>query len=120
MVLSSDSDTISITSTAPSEQKDEYPVEAILAETLTGDGKNPLYLVKWEGYPITRATWEPAASFDDETTLLDWETKKYRQDRGLEPAFDIKDFQAQLKAAESAKAKRKARRKAKKKRLGIP
>jgi hypothetical protein len=117
MAIDSDSDfdSISTTSTVPSEQKDEYPVEAILAETIARDGKGPLYLVKWEGYPITRATWEPAASFDDETTLLDWEVKKHGIESGLEPAFDMKNFQAQLKAVESAKAKRRARRKAKKK-----
>jgi hypothetical protein len=77
-------------------------------------------LVKWEDYPVTRATWEPAASFDDDSTLRDWGAKKYRQEKGLEPAFDIEDFKAQLRVVENAKAKRKARRKAKRKRLGIP
>ncbi|KAH0553339.1 hypothetical protein GP486_006570 [Trichoglossum hirsutum] len=119
MTNESDSDSISTTSTVLSEQKDEYPVEAILAESVTRDGKSPLYLVKWEGYPITRATWEPTTSFDDKSALLDWETKKDRQERGLEPAFDMENFRTQLKAAESAKAERRARRKTKRKRRGI-
>ncbi|KAH0542608.1 hypothetical protein FGG08_003016 [Glutinoglossum americanum] len=119
MDTGSDSDTISITSTAPSEQKDEYPVEAILAETV-GDGRHPLYLVKWENYPITRATWEPASSFDDDSTLLDWKAKKDRQDKGFEPSFSIDEFQARIKEVENERARRKARRKAKRKRRGIP
>ncbi|KAI9785498.1 MAG: hypothetical protein M1839_009239 [Geoglossum umbratile] len=119
MATDGDLDAISLTSTALSEQEEEYPVEAILAETEV-DGKHPRFLVKWEGYPDVRATWEPATSFDDESTFLEWEARKRRQNQGLEPAFDVEDWQARVNAIESEKAERKARRKAKRKRLGIP
>ncbi|KAI9774845.1 MAG: hypothetical protein M1840_000061 [Geoglossum simile] len=119
MATDTDSDAISLTSTALSEQKDEYPVEAILAEKEV-DGKHPRFLVMWEGYSDVRATWEPATSFDDESTFLEWEAKKRRQSQGLEPAFDLEDWQARVDAIEREKLKRKARRKAMRKRLGIP
>ena len=57
----SDEDSISLTSTILSEPKDEYPVEAILAEEkFKGITK---YLVKWEGYPENRCTWETRSNF---------------------------------------------------------
>jgi Chromo (CHRromatin Organisation MOdifier) domain len=119
MASDSDSDAISLTSTVLSEQKDEYPVETILAEKEV-DGNHRRFLVMWEGYSDVRATWEPATSFDDESTFLEWEAKKRRQNQGLEPAFDLEDWQARVDAIERERLRRKARRKAKRKRLGIP
>ena len=118
MATDSDSDTISLTSTVLSEQKDEYPVEAILAEREV-DGKQRRFLVMWEGYSDVRATWEPATSFDDESTFLEWEARKRRQNQCLEPAFDLEDWQARVDEIEREKLKRKARRKAKRKQCGI-
>ena len=50
-------DDISITSTVPSEPKDEYEVEVILAQRTFAVGE--MYLLKWVGYPYERCTWEP-------------------------------------------------------------
>ena len=71
-------DSISVTSTVLSEQKDEYPVEAILAEEkFKGITK---YLVKWEGYPEHQCTWETRSMFQDgeDSTFHEWETQKMR------------------------------------------
>ena len=118
-----DQDDMSITSTAPSAAQDEYLVEEILAER-THNGSIQ-YLVKWDGYPEERCTWEPRTSFqvDDEPdgpALLDWRTRKMRLDRGLEKPYDVEALQIKVEAVQNAKLKRKDRRWAKRKRLGIP
>ena len=46
-----------------------YEVETILRHRKCGRGYQ--YLVKWTGYPITEATWEPEASFSDDGEQLD-------------------------------------------------
>jgi hypothetical protein len=49
-----DTDTISLTSTVPSEQGDGfYNVENLLAEGEAEDGKR-VYLVEWVDYPLHR------------------------------------------------------------------
>ncbi|GFF60344.1 hypothetical protein IFM61392_03492 [Aspergillus lentulus] len=113
----SDDDDISITSTAPSEQESEYEVETILAELEFDDGIK--YLVKWANYPIERCTWEPAESFCNEQTLIDWNKKKRAIAEGKRPAFDLIRFENHLAALERAKHDRKKRRAAKRRRLGL-
>ena len=118
-----DRDDISITSTAPSAAQDEYLVEEILAErTDTGVTE---YLVKWDGYPEERCTWEPRSSFQAEEepegpALLEWRTRKMRLDRGLQKPYNVEALETKVEAIEDAKRKRKDRRWAKRKRLGIP
>jgi hypothetical protein len=48
-----DTDSISITSTVPSDAGVEYDVESILSEGFDDDGIK--YLVKWAGYPLHRS-----------------------------------------------------------------
>ena len=50
-----------------------YQVETILKHRRRGRGYQ--YLIKWEGYPITEASWEPESAFSDDGDLLD----KYKQ-----------------------------------------
>ena len=51
----SDDDTsLSVNSTVPSEQRNEYPLEGILAERVSNGVRE--FLVKWEGYPEERCT----------------------------------------------------------------
>ena len=49
-----DDSSLSVNSTVPSEQKEEYPLEGILAERVSSGVKE--FLVKWEGYPEERCT----------------------------------------------------------------
>jgi hypothetical protein len=46
----------------------EYTVERIMAVKTVKGGK--MYLVKWSGYPIEEATWEPASNLQNAILLL--------------------------------------------------
>ncbi|KAJ9405906.1 hypothetical protein DTO045G8_6417 [Paecilomyces variotii] len=113
-----DDDSISVTSTVLSEPKSEYEVECILTELMFPDGVK--YLVKWEGYPVERSTWEPEDSFADPQTLKDWGAKKKAIDRGDEEEFDLETWENRLEALEDARDERKRKRRAKRARLGLP
>ena len=113
-------DSVSITSTVLSEQKDEYPLEAILAEEkFQGVTK---YLVKWEGYPEYRCTWETRSMFKDgeDSTFHEWETQKMRVSRGLSKPFDVPAFKNRVEIWLEGIQKRKLRRQAKRERMGLP
>ncbi|KAI9699422.1 MAG: hypothetical protein M1836_003033 [Candelina mexicana] len=118
---SSEDDSISLNSTVGSEELDEYPVEAILAEQPAEDGHDGelLYLAKWDEYPLGRSSWEPITSFHQDT-LREWEDRKMRITRGYEKPFDVDKFEAAQLDIEQAQLDRRARRRAKKIKLGLP
>ncbi|KAJ6093352.1 hypothetical protein N7486_008641 [Penicillium sp. IBT 16267x] len=69
------------------EEEEIFDVEAILGERcFTGVTK---YLVKWDGYDLMNATWEPAESFDSDETLKDWARKKALIEAERERRFDV-------------------------------
>ena len=51
------------------EGQEVYNVETILKHRKRGRGYQ--YYVKWEGYPITEASWEPESSFSNDGDVLD-------------------------------------------------
>ena len=51
------------------EGQEVYNVEAILKHRRRGRGYQ--YFVKWEGYPITEASWEPESLFSNDGDILD-------------------------------------------------
>ena len=51
------------------EGQEVYNVEAILKHRKRGRGYQ--YFVKWEGYPITEASWELESSFSNDGDVLD-------------------------------------------------
>lgn len=53
----------------PPNSKGEYTVESILASKSVKSKK--MYLVKWSGYPIEEATWEPAANLKNAKRILE-------------------------------------------------
>lgn len=114
-----ESDSISIISTAGSEPRDTYLVERILAENTNEADDSPIYLVKWEGYPIHRSTWEGAESFEDDTILFNWKEQKMKEARGLAEEFDLATFLQEQDAIEQAKEQRRSRRRAKRRKLGL-
>lgn len=115
--MTDEEDGISITSTVPSEPAYEYTVDDILAERPSEHGTE--YLVRWEGYPIERSTWEPEESFNDPQTLLDWRKKKRLIESGKRYRFDVPSFERHQAKLESDRLKRKRRRAEKRRRLGI-
>ena len=54
-----------------------YQVETILKHRR--GGWEYQYLIKWEGYPITEASWKPESAFSDDGDLLD----EYKQQHQL-------------------------------------
>ncbi|MCJ1462323.1 hypothetical protein MMC07_000923 [Pseudocyphellaria aurata] len=112
-----DEDAISITSTVPSEPKEEYPVEAIIAEREV-DGAIE-YLVRWDGYPDERCTWEPESSFQSEDTLFEWKTQKMRVSRGAASPCNIEALLDRVEQWITASEKRKSLRRIKRMRLGM-
>ncbi|KAF9886635.1 hypothetical protein FE257_011275 [Aspergillus nanangensis] len=110
-----DEDDISVTSTALSDQRSEYDVETVLAEDEFEDGRR--YLVKWEGYPLERCTWEPASSFSTTDTLRDWKEKKCAIEKGISAPFDVKGLMRNNEALHRDRQDRKRRREAKRKRI---
>lgn len=88
-----------------------YTVEDILAEKEL-DGRT-VYLIRWMGYPIERATWEPIESFGDPEQATSW------RETTTMPNFDWKKFDRDREREKVEKQERHERRVAKRKRLGI-
>jgi len=124
---SDDEDDISITSTAPSEARETYPLERILAErTLEEQDDDGLfveskeYLVKWEGYDVDRSTWEPGSNFENNDTLHEWQAQSMKESRKFADAFDVEAWENRQEAIREAKEQRHARRNRQRKRRGLP
>ena len=113
----SDSDSLSINSTVPSERESIYYVERILADQDTGEGIR--YLVEWNGYPLEEATWEPPENFVQRDSIDEWEDRKTRIEDGLEEPYDFKEHERRLTKIEKETKLRKARRERKRARLGL-
>ncbi|OAT10184.1 chromo domain-containing protein Chp1p [Blastomyces gilchristii SLH14081] len=111
-----DDDDISVTSTVGSEPRSEYEVEAILAQKSFANGD--AYLVKWAGYPLERATWEPEESFCDPSTLVEWR-KKIAPGEHQPLDVDVEALARRIEEIENAKLDRQRRRRAKRIRLGL-
>jgi chromo domain-containing protein 1 len=116
---SSDNDSIGTDSTAESVGLEEYPVEKILAERSHPE-KGLLYLIKWEGYPLARATWEPQENVTTKQILQTWDELKARVKQGKAEAFDTQTFKRAFSDHVKAKAARHARRKIKRRKRGLP
>lgn len=53
------------------ENKLEYQVEKIVGHRKLADG-TPQFKVRWKGHSLSSDTWEPLASFNDESMLLEY------------------------------------------------
>lgn len=113
-------DSISLTSTVFSEDDPDntYIVENILAERWFAEEERTKYLVKWEGYPIERASWEPIEMFDDKNTINEWKAIKQRHENGnSSPEFDWQQWDADREKESYEQHIRKRRRLKKRQRL---
>ncbi|KAJ5390895.1 uncharacterized protein N7496_001963 [Penicillium cataractarum] len=105
------SDADSLVSTAPSEQGSEYEVEEILAERVSKRTGKKKFLLKWAGYPMYRATWEPAEMFlQMEDAILRWDEKRRRVRAGTDRPFDLDGWKKALKDRERETQRRKEAR----------
>lgn len=113
-------DSISLTSTVFSEDDPDntYIVENILAERWFSEEERTKYLVKWEGYPMERASWEPIEMFDDKNTINEWKALKLRHESGNPPPqFDWRQWDADREREAYDQQVRKMRRVKKRQRL---
>lgn len=68
-----------------------YTIEAILADRIE-EGQSR-YLIRWEGWDLLAATWEPPEMFDDmEVSLKSWRKTKLDILAGRKPKFDVEKF----------------------------
>ena len=59
-----------------SEGEEVYEVETILNHRKRGRGYQ--YYVKWRGYPISDASWEPEHVFSDDENMLTQYKRRHR------------------------------------------
>jgi hypothetical protein len=93
----------------------DHPPEKILAEIVSRNGFI-WYLVKWEGAPFLRSSWEGREIFEDSPWILDaWLVEKQKQlDRKSEP-LDIGAFNRAVLDVEVAESQRRTLRRLKRK-----
>ncbi|ATY63159.1 Chromo domain [Cordyceps militaris] len=71
----------------------EFPVKQILAEGQVGG--RTMYLLEWENYPLSAASWEPKENIQGDM-LEDWYRTKQKQEEGQIPKFDIDEWRMAL------------------------
>ena len=113
----SDDDALSLTSTVQSEPQAQYLLEGILAERVIAGVKE--YLVKWEGYPDERCTWEPEENFQDDITLPEWIKQKACIEEGTAQPYDVEALEARIEKWKKETLDRKARRRQQRLKLGV-
>ncbi|KAI5306376.1 hypothetical protein KEM56_001157, partial [Ascosphaera pollenicola] len=102
-------DNISLTSTVIDNPDRENNVEEILAKRDFYD--RAYYLVKWEGFPIEQATWEPIESFSTPKEAIDfWEHTQAAIDRGDEHSAELVARQQDAIEAVRVREERRKRR----------
>ncbi|KAJ5239392.1 hypothetical protein N7468_004011 [Penicillium chermesinum] len=74
-----------------SDEAEAFTIEAILAERVH-DGTTQ-YLIRWEGWDLLCATWEPEESFNDkDASLKTWREAKLEILAGRKPKFNVEKF----------------------------
>jgi hypothetical protein len=89
-------------------EDEEFIIEAIIADKPDPCApETSLYLVQWSSYPISRCTWEPAASFMDPETIPDYLSRK---SQGKVVPFDWEDWDKKRAREKEEKVERRERR----------
>lgn len=110
-------DSISLTSTIASDNKEFYDVECILAERKS---KGIIeYLTAWNGYPETAHQWLPRSNFREDDVFNQWNDTQKRVADGLERPFDVKAWRKRCKVIKLETQRRKERRQAMRLRLSM-
>ncbi|KFH42235.1 hypothetical protein ACRE_070400 [Hapsidospora chrysogenum ATCC 11550] len=109
--MDTDGDNLSTSSTlSECENSDEeYSTEGIIAEgSINGETR---YLVSWTGYPLHKATWEPADHLTD-AIIHSWEEQKRKVSQGEAKRFKIRHWKEATVQALREKHHRHIRRNA--------
>lgn len=87
--------------------KGEYEVEEILESVIDADTFEHMYRVKWKGYGLEEATWEPKTNLAHAAALIkDFDTKQAKQTRTPRDAATT-NGDAAPKPAKTTKSKSK-------------
>ncbi|KHJ33508.1 putative chromo domain-containing protein [Erysiphe necator] len=114
----SDNDSISLTSTIGSAHSENefFEVKKILAEN--PNSKTATFLIQWEGYPVSRATWEPRKQIRHLRSVInEWRQTQKLEQSGIQESFDTAAWAAAREKSEDERQSRKVRRAIKRKRL---
>ncbi|PPJ56995.1 hypothetical protein CBER1_00594 [Cercospora berteroae] len=115
---SSDEDSIRTDYTTDDDPEKEYDIERVLDydETLEK------YLIKWTGYPIYEATWEPRDGLPEEDSEIWSDWRQFVKDikQGKKEPFDRADWNRRWQAHRAEKNQRRARRNAKRRKKDLP
>ncbi|KND92700.1 hypothetical protein TOPH_02623 [Tolypocladium ophioglossoides CBS 100239] len=89
-------DDVSVTSTIDEnvDSDEEFHLIKILAERQVGE--ITMYLVEWEGFPLSNATWEPLEHLQQDT-ISDWEKFKEETGRRTASGFKVRDWKEALR-----------------------
>ncbi|RKF63535.1 putative chromo domain-containing protein [Erysiphe neolycopersici] len=114
----SDNDSISLTSTVASAHSENefFEVKRILAEN--PNSNTATFLIQWEGYPVSRATWEPRKQIRHLRSVInEWRQTQKLEQSGIQESFDTTAWAAAREESEDERQSRKIRRAIKRKRL---
>lgn len=111
-------DNVSVTSTIDEnvDSDEEFHLIKILAERLVGG--ITMYLVEWEGFPLSNATWEPLEHLQQDT-ISGWEIFKEETGRRTASGFRVRDWKAALRRDVEGKRARHDDRNQKRVSLGL-
>ncbi|KAF2213118.1 hypothetical protein CERZMDRAFT_105863 [Cercospora zeae-maydis SCOH1-5] len=114
---SSDEDSIRTDYTTEDDPDKEYPIDRILDY----DKELEKYLIKWTGYPIQEATWEPVDGLPPNDSEIWAEWRQFLQDveQGKRDTFDRADWNRRWQAHRAEKNQRRARRNVKRRRKNL-
>ncbi|KAI9155335.1 hypothetical protein HJFPF1_07917 [Paramyrothecium foliicola] len=110
-------DDVSVTSTIADEGEVEVVVDKVLAEQ-TIDGKR-LYLVEWQGQPLSEAEWIPRDELVDEAVVA-WELRKIDPGHGAASKLKLEEWRRAAIQFVTGKFARREARNNKRQRLGLP
>ncbi|KAK2612829.1 hypothetical protein QQS21_001109 [Conoideocrella luteorostrata] len=111
------SDDLSVSATsAEIDSQDEWAVTEILAEAKVAGQTR--YLMKWEGYDLSEASWEPADHLKEEL-LADWKAAVEQSGSKTVPGFKIRDWREAVNADIRAKYAKHEAKNRKRARLGL-
>lgn len=95
-----------------------WTVEDVLAEVAAESGERH-FLVRWTGYDLYDATWEPEIHLEP-ATIKSWEDNKEAVERGEKERFNVADWWSRRISHLGARLDKAKRRNAKRQRRGRP